>query len=316
VDPAQPPDEKFSPNYATNIGLGMLSGIIVAALFVILRERLDVAIREPGEMGSALNIRELGAIPSLQKDRPARSLPFAVKAGSIALHRAKPEHVVGDRSVISEAFRCTAASLLFAENGNAGNKVFLMTSAYAGVGKTTTAVNLAIALGAGGRRVALVEGDLRKPMLHEMFGLPNSSGLADLLQSESPLVDSAVQSRVRPTGMKGLHLLTAGAYHLFHPSSLESGRLTGILSYLRRDYDLVIVDCPPALQIPDARLLARDCDAVVLVGRAGQSKMKDLSQVAHIFAQDGRRVAGTILTDWDPRHEHPGYFASYYRRYA
>lgn len=316
VDPAQPPDQKYSPNYATNIGLGMLSGIILSALFVILRERLDLAIREPGEMGYALNIRELGAIPSLRKDRPSRSLPFTAKGGAIALNRAGSATAVGDRSVISEAFRCTAASLLFAENGNAFNKVFLMTSAYAGVGKTTTAVNLAIALGAGGRRVALVEGDLRKPMLHEMFGLPNSSGLSDLLQAESPLNDSAVQSRLRPTGMKGLHLLTAGAYHLFHPSSLESGRLTGILSYLRRNYDLVIVDCPPAIQIPDARLLARDCDAVVLVGRAGQSKLKDLSQVAHLFVQDGRRVAGTILTDWDPRHEHPGYFASYYRRYA
>jgi Mrp family chromosome partitioning ATPase len=63
-------------------------------------------------------------------------------------------------------------------------------------------------------------------------------------------------------------------------------------------------------------LLARDCDAVVLVGRAGQSRMKDLCQTVQIFGQDGRRVVGTILTDWDPRHEYPGYFSSYYRRYA
>jgi succinoglycan biosynthesis transport protein ExoP len=316
VDPAQPPDQKFSPSYATNIGLGMLGGIILSALFVVVRERLDIAIREPGEMSSALNIRELGAIPSLGKDRPARSLPFGAKSKSNALDRVKPTNGIGDRSLISEAFRCTAASLLFAENGAALSKVFLMTSAYAGVGKTTTAVNLAIALGAGNRRVALIEGDLRKPMLHQMFGLPNSSGLADLLQSEAPLDYSAVQTRLRPTGMKNLFLMTAGAYHMSHPSSLQSGRLTGILSQLRQDYDIVIVDCPPALQLPDARLLARDCDAVVLIGRAGQSKIKDLAQVAHIFNEDGRRIAGTILTDWDPRHEHPGYFASYYRRYA
>ena len=175
---------------------------------------------------------------------------------------------------------------------------------------------LAIALCAGGRRVALMEGDLRKPMLHEMFGLQSGSGLADLLESEVPLSDSVLQSHLRPTGMKGFHLLTAGAYQKFHPSLLESGRMTEILAYLRRNYDLVMVDCPPALQIPDARLLARDCDAVVLVGRAGQSKMKEMSQIAQIFLQDGRRVVGTILTDWDPCHEHPGYFTSYYRRYA
>jgi len=307
VDPAQPPERKYSPNYATNLGLGMLSGIILSVLLIVLRERLDGAIREPGEMGSALNIRELGAIPALQKDR--RPAIAGGSAGELAS--------LGHRSVITEAFRCTAASLLFTPgDADSHPKVFLITSAYAGVGKTTTAVNLAIALCAGGRRVALVEGDLRKPTLHEMFRLQNTAGLADLLESDGAISDPAVQSRLRSTGVKGLHVLTAGAYQKFHPSSLESGRLAEVLAYFRRNYDLVLVDCPPALQIPDARLLARDCDAVVLVGRAGQSRMKDLSQTAQIFGQDGRRVVGTILTDWDPRHEHPGYFSSYYRRYA
>jgi len=316
VDPAQPPERKYSPNYATNLGLGMLSGIILSVLLIVLRERLDVAIREPGEMGSALNIRELGAIPALEKDR--RSALVGGAARELAsLNPARSSGGAGHRSVITEAFRCTAASLLFT-SGDADShpRVFLITSAYAGVGKTTTAVNLAIALCAGGRRVALVEGDLRKPTLHEMFRLQNNAGLADLLESDGPISDPAVQSRLRSAGVKGLHVLTAGAYQKFHPSSLESGRLAEVLAYFRRNYDLVLVDCPPALQIPDARLLARDCDAVVLVGRAGQSRMKDLSQAAQIFAQDGRRVVGTVLTDWDPRHEHPGYFSSYYRRYA
>lgn len=315
VDPAQAPERKYTPNYATNLGLGMLSGIILSVLLIVLRERLDVAIREPGEMGSALNIRELGAIPALQKDR--RPAIAGGAAGDLASLNLARSGGVGNGSVITEAFRCTAASLLFT-SGDAAihSKVFLITSAYAGVGKTTTAVNLAIALCAGGRRVALVEGDLRKPTLHEMFRLQNNAGLADLLESDGPLSDHAVQSRLRATGVKGLHLLTAGAYQKFQPSSLESGRLAEVLAYFRKNYDLVLVDCPPALQIPDARLLARGCDAVVLVGRAGQSRMKDLSQTAQIFGQDGRRVVGTILTDWDPRHEYPGYFSSYYRRYA
>ena len=317
VDPAQPPEQKYSPNYATNIGLGMLSGIILSALLIVLRERLDIAIREPGEMGSALSIRELGAIPSLQKDRRPAIASGGNGGGLVSLNLARSANGAGNRSVIAEAFRCTAASLLFTSNDvDSHPKVFLVTSAYAGVGKTTTAVNLAIALCAGGRRVALIEGDLRKPMLHEMFGLQNNSGLADLLESEGPLSGSVVQSHLRATGVKGLHLLTAGAYEKFHPSSLESRRLAEVLSYFRQNYDLVLIDCPPALQIPDARLLARNCDAVVLVGRAGQSRMKDLSQTAQIFSQDGRLVVGTILTDWDPRHEHPGYFTSYYRRYA
>jgi succinoglycan biosynthesis transport protein ExoP len=316
VDPAQPPEQKYSPNYATNLGLGMLSGIILSVLLIVLRERLDVAIREPGEMGHALNIRELGAIPAVQIDR-RRAITRGAAGELTSLNLTTTGGEARNRSVISEAFRCTAASLLFT-SGDVANrsKVFLITSAYAGVGKTTTAVHLAIALCAGGRRVALVEGDLRKPTLHEIFGVPNHAGLADLLESDGPLNDSALQARLRATGVKGLHLLTAGAYLKFHPASLESGRLAEVLAYFRKNYDLVLVDCPPALQIPDARLLARDCDAVVLVGRAGQSRMKDLCQTVQIFGQDGRRVVGTILTDWDPRHEYPGYFSSYYRRYA
>ena len=315
VDPAQPPDSPHSPRYAANVGLGTLVGIILSTLLVLLRERLNITIREPGEMQSSMNVRELGAIPSLRRDRRFTSSRIS-SGGRIYSSLSPGISAIPEQSLIAEAFRCTAASLLFTSRGASDAKVFLITSALAGVGKTTTAVNLGAALCAGGRRVALVDGDLRKARLHEVIGIQNNSGLADLLEIDHPLTFPELESRLTATAMKGLTVMTAGLSPIFYACSLESSRLVEALDYLRKRYDIVLVDSPPALQIPDARLLARACDAVILVGRAGQTKMKDVSRVAQLFGEDGRRVIGSILVDWDPRYEDPDYFTSYYRRYA
>lgn len=320
VDPAQPPDRLYSPNYLQGTGIGLLAGLILSGVLVLLFERTDATIKEPGEMRARLHIRELGAIPSAGRDVRIsanigrRALEWKSSPESKALAPAQTWSET--KSLVAEAFRSAAASLLFACKSGPQSKVILITSPLVGTGKTTTTVNLAAVLASGGRRVAVVDGDLRKPRVHELLSLPNHRGLADLLAQPAKLQARDFSEALRPTGPRGIVVLTAGSPDQFDPGVLESPRMADVFNYLRQQFDLVLVDSPPTLHLSDARIIARLADAVVLVGRAGQTRVMELSDALQQFHDDGRRVIGSILNDWDPRATNPHYYRSYYSQYG
>jgi capsular exopolysaccharide synthesis family protein len=187
----------------------------------------------------------------------------------------------------------------------------VLTSLSPQEGKTTVASNLAIALAAINHRVVLIDADLRKPRLHEIFGLDNESGLSTCLTSSSP---SAAMARNRT--IPNLTVITSGPPSLDATSLLHSPRVKELLENLRKDYDMVLLDTPPMLQMSDARVLGRLADGVIIVTRAGHTNRDDVVAARQRFAQDGTPVLGTILNDWNPRsarHGHYGYGKGYYQ---
>jgi capsular exopolysaccharide synthesis family protein len=207
-------------------------------------------------------------------------------------------------SPLADAFRATLTSILYSgENGNRP-RIIVITSANPGEGKTTVACNLALALAEIGpsvlrQSVLLIDGDLRRPRLHEIFGVPSKWGLTDLLEGKTPPDDSA--QTVFKTGFRNLFLLPSGSPASNISSLLHSPRAVGFLNRMRREFHTVIIDAPPMLNLPDARILGRLADGVVLVVRSADTVRYAAIAAKQRLMEDGTRVLGTILNQWDPR---------------
>ena len=212
--------------------------------------------------------------------------------------------------MLADSFRSTLTSILYTGENGDRPRVIVLTSANPGEGKTTVASNLALALAEIGRRVLLIDGDLRKPRLHEIFNVSNAWGLSDLLEGTKPPEGS--EAMVVGTGYRDLYLLPAGSAASSISSLLHSPRALEFLQRMREEFDTVIIDTPPMLQMPDARVLGRLADGVILVVRSARTTRETAAAAGQRLAEDGTRVLGTVLNEWDPRKtSHAGYEYGY-----
>ena len=328
VDPAQLPKRPYKPNVLLSSGLGLLSGLLLGSAFVIIRERADRSIRDPGETALYLNLPELGIIPS-DNPRP-RVQVLTVPNKKLNEGEAKESSVPAlqqrvelatlqhNPSVVAESFRATLVSILFSsENGNRP-RVMVVTSAGTGEGKSTTVSNLGIAVAEVNHKVLLIDADLRKPRLHDIFEINNDRGLSDLLRSKDA-GDVLPEGFIQKTSIPNLYVLPSGTHTSAATSLLYSNRMPELLRQLRDEFETIFLDTPPMLQIPDARVLGRMVDRVILVVQSGKTT-RDAAQAAYQrFSEDGTKMLGTILNNWSPKNSPNGYYGyykdSYYNSY-
>lgn len=206
-----------------------------------------------------------------------------------------------------EQYRRLAAYLHHAQ-AERGLKVVMIASALPGEGKTLTASNLALTLSESyQRRVLLVDADLRRPSIHQIFNLPNMSGLTDGLRAIEPRKLTVVE--VSPQ----LSVLPAGRPDPDPMSVLTSERMQQVLDEARDRFDWVIVDTPPVGLLPDAHLLAAMVDGTILVIRAGATPARPITQATHVIGRD--RVLGVVLNRVEESSlTHGGYYYNYYGR--
>ena len=307
---ATAPTHPYKPNLLVNSAIGLFTGFLIAVGLVILRERGDRSLKSPGEATSLLGVPEIGIIPAAGVDPGL--VPFWRHLGLQGKATGHTVELVTSRrknSALSEAFRETVASRLFNSPAGAKARVIVLSSPGPIEGKTTIVSNLGIALAQIQRRVLLVEGDLRRSRLHEIFGLENTAGLSDLLTQDDDLRSRPLDSLVQKTDTPHLFLLPAGSRTTEVPNILYSDRLGELLDRFRGEFDTVLIDAPPTLYLPDARVLGRLADGVVLVLRAGKTNREAASSAARRLAVDGIRVLGTILNDWNPKSGDTDYAA-------
>jgi capsular exopolysaccharide synthesis family protein len=194
-----------------------------------------------------------------------------------------------------ESYRMLREGLRFLDpTGRA--RCFVVTSADESEGKSTVAVNLASALAAVGRRVILVEGDMRRPTAAALLGVPRDvPGLSDMLVSSADLDEFLVPIDSEP----GLSVIPAGTVPPNSADLLSAGRMAELLAQVRDAADFVIVDSPPLLPVADTRVLLRlpEVDGVILIGRAGVSRRDRVRATSRLLAQSGLRVFGMVITD-------------------
>jgi len=277
VDPATPSAVPSSPKTLEDalfaLGIGLLIGIGIA----LLRDFLDDRIRNREDLELAADgTTMIGLIPDVVtwKDRKTPLLISELRPNAPA----------------AEAYRSlrTAVQFMSIERPI---KLIQITSPAAADGKTTTSANLAVAMARAGQRVVLVACDLRKPRLHEFFGLPNIRGFTTVL-----LGDAEVNDVLIPVPEEdGLLLLPSGPIPP-NPSELLSGaRTRALFTQLASDFDVVVIDTSPILPVTDASVLATFTDAVILVAAANTSTKRDIRRAIELLSRVDANIVGTVL---------------------
>ncbi len=211
--------------------------------------------------------------------------------------------VADPRSPISEAYRTLRTNLDLAGLDQA-LKTLVVTSAGVGEGKSTTLANLAVVSAQAGRKVVLVDADLRRPTLHQVFDLDNERGLTTVVMDDSALASPPLQETVVP----GLSVLTSGPLPPNPADLMGSQRMTQVIAALADLADQVLFDTPPVVAVTDAAVLATKVDGVLLVVRAGKTRREYARTAVQRLEQINARLVGTVLTDVQTGVGFQGYY--------
>jgi capsular exopolysaccharide synthesis family protein len=299
VDTAEPPLLPYRPNLFLNSAIGLLCGSFIAFGFAMLRERLDVSFRDPGMAPLHLSLPELGIIPRFGKGHDGQVVVSPAKDGA-SLMLFHPASACAQRDpLVADSFRATVTSILLPDADCKTARAIVVTSPDPGAGKTTVTSRMGIAAAEMGLRVVLVDGDLRRSSLNEVFQLASSPGLSDLLRSDVDLDTTPLLHLALQTQFQRLFMLPSGGFVTNATQLLYSQQMITLLRRLRGEFDLVLIDAPPLVHLADARVLGRLADGVILVLRAGRTTRMAAAQTCERLAEDGTRIIGTILNSWD-----------------
>ena len=330
VDPAEPPSIPYKPNVVRYIVMGLLLGICLGVSLVVLRERADRTLHDPGDIAYYLHLPELGVVPTANIELTPRGFKTSRPSKAAVLdldgQPSLDDDVMNDRvelitwarkkSLISESFRTTLTSILFSGHNGSRPRVLVMTSASPKEGKTTVVCNLAIALAEINHKVLVIDADLRRPRMHNVFGVKNDDhGLSELLLKQERVEDVDLRAAVRATHIPNLYVMPAGRSRFNAASLLHSERLPELLLGLRAQFDTIMIDTPPMVNIPDARVLARLADGVIMILRSAHTTRDAALLAKQRFMDDGIPVMGTILNNWNPNTPGYGYYRNYYEGY-
>lgn len=288
TDPATFSSDPVRPRTALNLTVAALIGLVLGVALALVRDLLDNSVKSGDE------IEEVAGAP--------------VMAG-IGLDRGLSKHPlltdIKGYSPRSEAFRMLRTNLQYLDLDNPP-KSLVITSAVAAEGKTSTATNLAVALAQAGRRVLLVDGDLRRPRIARILGLEGSVGLTTVLVGRTKLEES-----IQRHAASGVHFLASGPTPPNPTEILQSHATHELLSRLRETFDAVIIDAPPLLPVADAAILGTATDGTILVTRYGRTHKDELKSAAQRIEKVGGRLFGIVL-NMIPRRANEGYYYYYY----
>ena len=322
VDPARVPEMPFSPQRTLAAGVGLFLGGLFGTAFAFYRERTLNVFRKPGDVQRFLHVHELGTIPALAEmggaQKPSPMVLSGMPGPARGLLPGTTEttalsHWKDEFSLAAEAYRNTTLSILISE-ARKGSRTYVVASPNAGEGKTTVTSNLGVALSQSKMKVVLVDGDLRKPNLHNAFAMENRVGLRNVLRGEFDLKNTPLSAFTRATELPNVSVISAGHGDEELMELLHSPALPQLLDRLSASFDMVLIDTPPTLHMADTRILAREADGVILVFRASTTTLDAAAMARDLFDRDGIPLVGTILNDFNPQREGWGsYYKGYYR---
>lgn len=291
VDRAETPVEPIKPSIPLNMALSVLAGIILAGLFVFVREQLFNIIRTPEDVSRKLGLPSLGAIPKVEEDAAIESL------------------ILDPKSPIAETFSSLRSSLMLVSSHGLPRSL-MFTSARQGEGKSSCCFATAVALARIGKKVLVIDLDLRRPNQHNKFGVKNGAGMSDLLSHNKTAAEV-----ILPTKIDGVSFISSGGIPP-NPTELLAGEASRkVLSDLEAQYDVMLIDSPPTLGLADAVEIGSMAESCVFVIEAGQSQAGHSNGAIQRLLQGGANLIGVLLTKFDLKESGYGYEYAYQYTY-
>lgn len=282
VDRALQPGGPFTPNFVRSFLISMILGLLLGVLLAFLFEYLDDTLKRPDEIEKHLGIGVLGVIPKLEGVTPE-------------------EASMDPRSAFSESYRSVRTSLQFSTEAGVP-KVLLVTSSSAGEGKTTTALSLARNFALLGRRVLLIDADLRNPSLHRILGSDNAVGLSNFLAG-----GIKPAAAIKPTKTLRLTFISSGPLPP-NPAELLAGpKMVSLLSLASEKFDQVIIDGPPIMGLADSPILSNLSSGTLLVIEGGGTRIATAKEGLKRLFGARAHVVGALITKFDARVAGYGY---------
>ena len=277
VEEATTPEDPISPKPVRNTALGVLLGMLVGMGLVFLLDQLDDDLRGKEDVeGATGGLPVLGLIPEVDrwKDRTVALISDATR----------------DERVAAEAYRALRTSVLFIGLDRQMRSI-QVTSSLQGEGKSTTTANLALTLAQAGTRVIVMCCDLRRPRLHEFFGLSNEKGFTSAVLGLEPL-QNVIQE---VPGQPNLKLVASGPVPTNPSELLVSERAANIITVLQTSCDMLLIDCPPVLPVTDAVAMSQRVQGTIVVVSAGETTRKELRRTVELLRQVKAPLLGTVV---------------------
>jgi capsular exopolysaccharide synthesis family protein len=290
IDPAQVPGVPSSPNLMLNVLLALVLGSALGVGIALALEHVDEVISDPADVASALGAPMLGTVPKTEEDPQAALLD--------------------PKSSLTEAYLAIQTSLHFVTSHGLPTSL-AVTSTGPAEGKSTTSAALARSIARSGRRVVLIDADMRSPSVHSLFGLDNAAGLSNILAGEDDF--AKVMSR---EVMPNLSVITAGPPPPNAAELLSTDRFGWAVQRLAETFDHVIVDSPPVMGLADAPLIASGVEGTAYVIAAHGTRVSLIRMALQRMASSNAHLLGIVLTKFDAKQSSYGYGYDYGYGYA
>ncbi|EJL72844.1 exopolysaccharide transport protein family [Variovorax sp. CF313] len=303
LDKATEPKRPVKPQKPLVVALSLVLGLLAGISLAILRSKMANGIRNPQEIEDRLGLNVYSVVPlAVEQEKILQRI--AGGAGGVQVLA-----VTEPGSVAIESLRNLRISLQLTMMESGNNRV-LITGATPGVGKSFVSGNFAVIMAQAGKRVLLIDADLRKGHIQKAFGLPRQGGLAEVLVGDMS-TEQAIHAQVVPN----LDVLTTGNYPVNPANMMLSSRLGDLLNAMSAQYDLVVIDSPPVLVAADAAAVAAHTGAILLVARDGLTQLGELNESVKRLAHAGQRVNGVVFNGMDLSRRHYGSYGYKYGGY-
>jgi succinoglycan biosynthesis transport protein ExoP len=299
LDKAEVPARPYKPNKQLNLLLAVVVGLFLGVGLAFFFEYLDNTVKTPEDIEQLIRLPSFGMVPEISNGKRKRLEKGTSHPVELITHR-------HPKSILSEAYRNVRTSLLLSFSEKPPKKIAI-TSPNPVEGKTTTAINTAIALSQTGAQVVIVDTDMRKPRIHHIFnGAENSAGLSNFLSGNADL-----PSIVRKTEVPNLYYIPSGPIPPNPSELLGSNRFKKMMEALEAKFDHILLDTPPVLGFADSVIASTTVDGVVLVVLGGKTARENLQRAKEVLHQVNAKILGVVINRIDVQRGHYGYY--YYR---
>lgn len=286
IDQAQPAESPSSPVIPLNLALAAIAGLALAAAYIFTVEQIDQTVRDPSDLKNKLGLSPLGMIPKLDDEEILASLS-------------------DKKSIAWESYLAVRTNLAFlTEHGVP--KSIVITSSRPNEGKSTSAIALAAVLASAGRKILLVDGDMRNPSLHKMMNAQNDNGLSNYLSGKDNVQDFIINSDAQQ-----FDALLAGPIPPNAAELLSGDRLKDLITRLGEHYDTIIIDAPPVLGLADIPIIATCVEGVIYTIESGGVKLRNIHSSIQRIKNSHAKIFGAILTKVEQDNSGYGYAYDY-----